>query len=305
MVDQAQRLRELIEARSPSPGAVLSLPTQGKKSRTLAVTSGKGGVGKTNIVANLSIALARRNRKVLVVDADLSLANVDVLLGLPTRYNLSHVIWGEKRLGEIVVEGPHGVRVIPASSGVPQLAMLRDTDLAGLTEQFAELDPEMDLVLIDTAAGLSDSVLSFVLASDEVMLVTTPEPTAYVDAYQMLKNIHQNDPTKPVHLVINMAQSEREAEKTVEFLSQMSRQFLGHHFESASWILRDPEVPMAIREQKAFLDTFPHGIASRGIHRLATNLLNAECRKDASGSVSGLWDRVIGFFRGERESHAV
>lgn len=305
MPDQAQKLREMVESRRSSEAGVLPLRVPQTNTRTIAVTSGKGGVGKTNIVANLAIALSRRGRKVLVVDADLSLANIDVLLGLPTQYNLSHVIWGEKRLGEVVVEGPSAIKVIPASSGVPELAMLNDSQLSGLVDQFSDLDPRMDLILIDTAAGLSDSVLSFVTAADEVLLVTTPEPTAYVDAYHMLKTVRRDDRGKPVHLVVNMANSEKEAKKTAEFLSRMAGQFLGHRFASVGWILRDPDVPGAIRRQKAFLEEFPHGTASRGIQRLATGLLNSE-RSDAenNGGVSSLWRRVIHFMRSERGKDA-
>ena len=240
-----------------------------------------------------------------MVDADLSLANIDVLLGLPTQYNLSHVLWGEKRLGEVVVEGPSAIKVIPASSGIPELAMLDDSQLSGLVDQFAELDPQMDLILIDTAAGLSDSVLSFVTASDEVLLVTTPEPTAYVDAYHMLKTIRRNDREKPVHLVVNMAHNDKEAQKTTEFLSQMTGQFLGHKFASLGWILRDPDVPDSIRRQRAFLEEFPHGIASRGIQRLATGLLNSHLPDaEKKEGVSSLWRRVIHFMRSERGEDA-
>ncbi|KXK36021.1 MAG: Flagellum site-determining protein YlxH [Candidatus Hinthialibacteria bacterium OLB16] len=176
VTDQAQRLREMIESLHPE-APVVALRPEYRKVRTIAVTSGKGGVGKSNIVANLAIALSRRGKKVLVVDADLSLANIHVLLGLQPHFNLSHVISGEKRLGEVMIEGPAGVKVIPASSGIAELAMLRERELEGLIHQFQGFLPEMDLILVDTAAGLADSVLSFVHAAREVLVVTTPEPT--------------------------------------------------------------------------------------------------------------------------------
>lgn len=297
VIDQAQRLREMVESMAMAPPQV-SLRTDIRSVRTLAVTSGKGGVGKSNIVANLAIALARRGQKVLVLDADLSLANLHVLLGLQPRFNLSHVISGEKRLGEIAMQGPNGIRVIPASSGIAELAMLRENELEGLLEQFADFIPEMDLVLIDTAAGLADSVLSFVHAAGEVLIVTTPEPTAYLDAYHMLKNIHLHDPAKPVHLVVNMAASEREAEKTSAFMAEMSQKFLGHPLSPLGSVLRDPDVPNAIRNQKAFLEAVPHGIATRGIQSIATKILNSKLRPEGpEREGSALWQRVVSYLK--------
>ena len=297
VIDQAQRLREMVELMTQAPPPV-SLRVDTHPVRTLAVTSGKGGVGKSNIVANLAIALARRGRKVLVVDADLSLANIHVLLGLQPRFNLAHVITGEKRLGEIVLQGPYGVSVIPASSGIAELAMVREKDLESLMEQFAEFIPEMDIVLIDTAAGLSDSVLSFVHSAGEVLIVTTPEPTAYLDAYHMLKNIHIHDPAKPVHLVVNMATSSREARKTSSFMVEMSRKFLGHALSPLGEVLRDPDVPLAIRNQRAFIEEIPHGIATRCIQSIATKLLNTSvCVGGSDGDGSALWRKVVRYLR--------
>jgi flagellar biosynthesis protein FlhG len=297
VIDQAQRLREMVELMT-QPMPTVSLRVDTHPVRTLAVTSGKGGVGKSNIVANLAIALARRGRKVLVIDADLSLANIHVLLGIQPRFNLAHVISGEKRLGEIAVEGPYGVKVIPASSGVAELAMLREGELEGLIDQFAEYVPGMDLVLIDTAAGLSDSVLSFVHAAEEVLIVTTPEPTAYLDAYHMLKNIHIHDTVKPVHLVVNMASSEREAQKTASFMVEMSHKFLGHPLSPLGMVLRDPDVPNAIRNQRAFLEDIPHGIASRGIQSIATKLLNSKPQVEkAGGDARSLLLKVVRYLK--------
>lgn len=302
MADQAQKLRELIEQRETRRAAVLALDPKVSRPRTLAVTSGKGGVGKTNLVVNLAIAMARRGKKVLIVDADLSLANIDVLLGLQPQYNLSHVLWGQKRLGEVVVEGPHGVRVIPASSGVQEMAMLTEYQLAGLVEQFSELDPTLDLILIDTAAGLSDSVLSFVLSADEVLLVTTPEPTAYVDAYQMLKTLHFAKPEKKVHLVVNMAITEKEGRTTAEFLRKMATQFLRHDLNLLGCIVKDPDVPTAIRVQKAFLEESPHCPAAGGIQGLATRLLNLEKDpEEVAGGMGSFWRRFADYLRGGRE----
>lgn len=293
MTDQAQRLRELLGA-VHAPAPVIELRPDTRRVRTIAVTSGKGGVGKSNIVANLAIALGRRGRKVMVVDADLSLANVDVLLGLQPRFNLSHVLSGEKRLGEIVVEGPSGIKVVPAASGVAELTMLRESELEGLIGEFTTFLPDMDLILVDTAAGMADSVLSFVHAAGEVLLVTTPEPTAYLDAYQMLKHIHFHSPDKQVHLTVNMAGSEKEAYRTAEFMGQMAKRFLDHEMSHLGSVLRDPDVPNAIRHQKAFLEESPHGIAARGIQAMATRLLNSQPSAPAEDQdVGSLWRKLF------------
>lgn len=299
MTDQAQRLRELVAGFPTSSAAVLELRPELARVRTIAVTSGKGGVGKSNLVANLAISLARRGKKILVVDADLSLANIDVLMGLQPRFNLSHVLSGEKRLGEVIVEGPSGIRVIPAASGIAELSMVRESELEGLIDQFTTFLPDMDLILVDTAAGLADSVMSFVHAAEEVILVTTPEPTAYMDAYQMLKNVHLFDPNKKVHLVVNMAASEDEGDRTAVFMAQMADRFLGHELPHLGTVLRDPDVPLAIRNQTPFLEDSPHGIASRGIQRLATRLLNNKPEEafNPDGGES-MWRRVASYLRG-------
>ena len=304
MADQAQRLRELVDqTRQPALSVVPPPPEPiANHARTLAVTSGKGGVGKTNIITNLAIALARRGKKILLVDADLSLANVDVLLGLQPRFNLSHVISGEKRLREIVLEGPHSIRLIPAASGVREMADLRDEDLQRLIGEFTDFDREFDLILIDTAAGISESVLSFAVASQEVLLITTPEPTSYVDAYQMLKNLHRHSPSQPVHLIVNMASSEKEGKQTAEFMDEMAKKFLSHSLNHIGTILRDPDVPASIRLQKPFLEESPHGTAARGIQQLATRLMNQTGKRDGEKEKS-LWSRVVDFVRNTGASH--
>ncbi len=307
MFDQAQRLRELVDQnRQPTLSVVPPPPLPiAKHARTVAVTSGKGGVGKTNIVTNLAIALARRGKKILLVDADLSLANVDVLLGLQPKFNLSHVVSGEKRLREIVLEGPHSIRLVPAASGVQEMADLREDNLQTLIADFSDFDQEFDLILIDTAAGISESVLSFAVASQEVLLITTPEPTSYVDAYQMLKNLHRYTPHQPVHLIVNMATSEKEGRQTADFMREMADKFLQHSLNHIGTILRDPDVPASIRLQKPFLEESPHGPAARGIQQLATRLMNQTSNNGTSNdSEKSLWSRVIDFVKNGAVAHA-
>ena len=179
--------------------------------------------------------------------------------------------------------------------------MLNEYQLAGLVDQFSDLDPTFDLILIDTAAGISDSVLSFVLAADEVLLVTTPEPTAYVDAYQMLKTLHFASPEKKVHLVVNMANTEKEGRNTAEFLQKMASQFLRHDLHPLGCIVKDPDVPTAIRVQKAFLEESPHCPAAGGIQSLATRILNLEKDlEDTAGGIGLFWKRFVDYLKGPR-----
>lgn len=209
MADQAYRLRKLAELAGRSDSALadrragverdiaadrqMRTSSSGlRRTRVMAITSGKGGVGKTNIVANLAISLSEAGMRVLVVDADLGLANVDVLLGC-TAYNLGHVVQGQKSLEEVIINGPAGIRIIPGASGLQDLAQMDAGRRHALLSDLVSLEEQADLVLIDTGAGLSSSVMDFVVSSDEAVIVTTPEPTAIADAYAMIKVLSQTD----------------------------------------------------------------------------------------------------------------
>jgi len=303
MPDQAEKLRQLVRTKPKDslPAAAVRLDGKAmaeteRKARLIAITSGKGGVGKTSIAGNLAIELALHGRRVVVFDADLSLANIDVLLGLRPRFNLNHVISGERTLEEVVLEGPHGVRIIPASSGVQGLANLSREALNRLTGQFSGLERECDFLLMDTAAGISDNVLSFVHAADEILIVTTPEPTAYTDAYAMIKVICEQQARGAIGLVINMAQSRREAQNAASGIILISRQFLQVGVKDYGYILRDPEVPRATRRQEAFTLFNPTASASRSVRALAVRLLKEQV-VPGKGLGRGFLDRVAAYFR--------
>ncbi|MEK7475465.1 MAG: MinD/ParA family protein [Candidatus Coatesbacteria bacterium] len=291
MDDQAARLRKLVsELRSGRSTARITrtlVPT-----RVIAVTSGKGGVGKTNVTTNLALALAQRKQRVLILDADLGLANVDVAMGMLPRYNLSHVLRGEMELEEIITTGPLGVSIIASGSGVRELANLSDSARARLLESLASLKADYDFLLIDTSAGLGRNVLGFVLAADEVLVVTTPEPTAFVDAYSMIKVIFQENPRARVNLVLNMVLNETEARDVADKLTVLVHRLLGAAITPLGYVLRDDRVGEAVREQTPLLILYPASPAARCIHSLAAHLTNGRLTAPRS-DLRGFFSRVV------------
>jgi len=238
--------------------------------RVLAVASGKGGVGKTNVSVNLAVALAHMGRKVLVFDADLGLANVDVMLGLHPTYNLSHVLSGERSLEEILVEGPAGVRIIPASSGVQRMAELDPAEHAGLIRAFSELSADVDVLLVDTAAGISDSVVSFSKASQEVIVVVCDEPASITDAYALIKLLNKEHNVRRFRVLANMAHSPQEGRElfakivkvTDRFLEDVVLDFMGS-------IPFDEYLRKAVQKQRPVVEAYPRSKSAQAFTALA------------------------------------
>jgi flagellar biosynthesis protein FlhG len=224
----------------------------------VVVASGKGGVGKSNIAANLAVALGERGARVLLVDADLAQANLDLLLGVHPRFDLQHVLSGQKTLEEIVVPGPRGVKLVPAASGVPELAELDDYRREFLIRALSQVEDEVDLVVIDTASGVSRQVTAFCMAADDVLIVTTPEMPAFSDGYALIKLLQQQGVTRPPHLVVNMTTSAEEAEETAHRIRLVARRFL--RLEIESW------------GQEPVLTAFPQSPAALAYRALAGRL---------------------------------
>lgn len=264
MSDQASRLRAL--AQNQSPEAPLF------PSRVLAITSGKGGVGKTNVVAGLAMSLALKGERVAVLDADFGLANLDILLGLSPQYTLEHVLRGERVLEEILVEGPMGIQVIPASSGIQELTRLDASAELRLIQGLQRVAQQRDWLLIDTAAGIHDSVVKLLMAAQEVILVTTPEPTSLVDAYAMVKVVHLRDPKKSIWLLVNNAQGEDEAEETIEQLQAATQRFLGRELKLLGMVPSDSHLLQAVRQQRGVVELYPRCPATRAFQNLAVQL---------------------------------
>lgn len=247
MSDQATQLRAMMDQLA-GPGA------PGRAGvRVLAITSGKGGVGKTNIAVNLAARLSAMGRRVLLLDADLGLANADVVANVPVRANLAHVIAGRRSIEQVVCTAPGGFNLIPGASGLSQMAALSEFERARILQCLQQVEADHDLVLIDTGAGLSPNVLSFLLAADEVLVVTTPEPTAVTDAYAMIKSVLRRNENAKINLLVNMARDRAEAKRVFERISAVSRRFLGLSLRDAGYVVTDPRVPAAVRARAPFV----------------------------------------------------
>ena len=266
MIDQAAKLRAQAENRAASNTAP----------RIIAVTSGKGGVGKTNLVTNLGIRLAMEGKRVLILDADLGMANVDVLLGLVPQYSFYDVLKGEKSLDEVVVPGPAGVRLIPGGSGFNEIAYLSGVHKEQIEKNIADLTNQNDFLLIDTGAGLSRNVLAFVSAASEVMVIVTPEPTSIADAYGLIKVIWRFKLNQRIHLVVNMAADKMEALHTSEKIINVAGHFLGCSINALGYVLDDPSVRQAVREQTPFVLRNPKSAASHQVEAVAQTLMTGE-----------------------------
>ena len=263
--DQASRLRSGAQGRPPESPLFAS--------RVVAITSGKGGVGKTNVAAGLALALAQQGQRVVVMDANFGLANLDILLGLAPKYTLEHVLRGEKVIEEILLSGPMGIRIIPASSGIQEPTRLDTMSELRLVQGLQRVAETADWLLIDTAAGIHDSVLKLLMAAQEVILVTTPEPTSLVDAYAMVKVLHLREAHKPVWLLVNNGQSAEEAQETVDQLQAVTERFLGKQLRVLGLIPSDPHILQAVRLQRGVVELFPQSPATQAFHAIARQLM--------------------------------
>ena len=240
--------------------------------RTVVVASGKGGVGKSNLAANVAVALGERGARVLLLDADVSQANLDLLLGLHPRYDLGHVLNGEKTLEEILVTGSRGVTLVPAASGVPELADLDDFRREALLRGLGQIDAEMDLVLIDTASGVSRATTSLCLAADDVVVVTTPEMPAFSDAYGLIKLLQGQGLRHAPHLVVSMATTPEEAEETAHRIRLVARRFLRIEIDAWEMVPFDASVSRAVRRQVPVCSAYPQSPAAAAYRALAARL---------------------------------
>ena len=241
--------------------------------RVIAVSSGKGGVGKTNIVANMAYALSKRGKKVLVIDADLGLNNIDILLGLYPKFHIGHVLSGEKSIEDIVVKGPAELSVLPAGDGLQELTQLESEKKMLLMEELDRVSLGYDFLLFDTGAGISANVTYFCSAAHEIILIATTEPTSLTDVYALIKVLHQKHAQKHFRLIINSVSSEREAQSVFRNLSAVTDKFLTNvSVEYLGFILSDPDVPKAVRQQKAVMDLYPYSKFSQCIQKLAEKI---------------------------------
>ena len=244
-----------------------------KMIKVIAVTGGKGGVGKTNVSLNLAVSLAEQGKKVLILDADLGLANVDVMLGLRTEKNLSHVLSGECELDDIVITGPRGIGIIPATSGSQSMVELDPIQHAGLIRAFSEMRTDFDILIVDTAAGISDMVLSFARAAQDVIAVVCDEPASITDAYALIKLLSREHGVFRIKVVANMVRNLREGQELFAKLTRVTDRFLDVALELSAIIPFDENVRRSVRKQRLVTELFPQSPASLAYRTLANKAL--------------------------------
>ncbi len=274
MADQAEELKKMMQGK-PEQGTAKSdskIPPQ-RKTRIIAVTSGKGGVGKTNISTNMGIAYAKMGKKVIVIDADLGLANVNVMMNIIPKFNLYHVIKKQKKLSEIIIDTGYGIKLIAGASGFSKIANMTGEERENFIKELYTL-AEADIIIIDTSAGVSKNVLGFVAAADEVVVVTTSEPTAITDAYGIIKIISTELDNYDLNLkmVVNRVNSALEGKRVADRLIQIAGQFLNLQVEYLGFIYDDPAVGQSVLKQKPFFEHAPRGKAASCLKHIVSKL---------------------------------
>ncbi len=277
-VDQAAGLRRMTEPRPV---------------RVIAVTSGKGGVGKTNVSVNLGVAMAEEGQRVMLLDADLGLANVDVMLGLHPEYDLSHVIQGQRTLEEVIVTGPAGLHIVPASSGTKAMAELSPMEHAGVIRAFSELNHELDVLIIDTAAGISDSVVSFSRAAQEVIVVVCDEPASITDAYALIKLLSREYGIQRFRVLANMAHSAQEGRELFAKISRVTERYLDVTLDFIGAVPFDDYLRKAIKRQKAVVEAYPRSRAAMAFKTLAQKADKWPIPTGAAGHLEFFVERLI------------
>jgi flagellar biosynthesis protein FlhG len=298
-MDQAERLREMVKEKSYKIGGLIKngdigRPVSGGAPLVMSVTSGKGGVGKTNIVGNLAVSFQRKGKKVLVFDADLGLANLDIIFGINPENNIDTVIRGEKKLSDIIVQGPEGVSVIPASSGIEDMANLTEGQKLNLLTEFDDLNHRFDIMLVDTGAGISSNVIYFNMAAQKRLVVVTPEPTSITDAYALLKVMFNQHGTKEFSILMNMVKDEKEAKAVFRKLSQAADRFLaGICMDYAGFILRDDYLKQAVLKRQPVVCAYPRALSSQCLDLLADHLLNQPVAGTGDGNIKFFWRHLV------------
>jgi flagellar biosynthesis protein FlhG len=264
-----------------------------KPVRVIAIASGKGGVGKTNVSVNLAISLSAAGQKTLILDADLGLANIDVMLGLQPKYTLHDVFNGSKKLTDIILDGPAGIKIIPASSGIQEMSELSSAQHAGLIQAFSDYDNDVDVLLIDTAAGISDNVVSFSRAAQEVIVVVCDEPASITDAYALIKLLHRDYNIYRFHILSNMVQSAQEGRAVYEKLAKVSDKFLDVALDYMGFIPFDEFLRKAVKRQRAVVEAYPRSKASISFKNLAERTQKWPIPKVAAGHLEFFVERLI------------
>lgn len=266
-----------------------------KPVRVIAVTSGKGGVGKTNLSVNIGIALAEMGRRVALLDADMGLANVDILLGMYPEYNLSHVLKGEKNLNEIMLEDASGLKIIPASSGLQQMSDLPLGEQAAIIRGFSDIDQDLDVLIVDTAAGISSSVVNFARACQEIMVVVCDEPTSLTDAYAFIKLLSRDYGLTSFNIVSNMVQSPQQGEGLFVKLTKVTDRYLDVALNYVGAVPYDEDLRRSVQKQVPVIKSFPQSKSALAIKNLSRVIDSRPIKAQAGGYLEFFIERMIQF----------
>lgn len=287
-MDQASNLRNIVKANQV---------VQPNRARVITVTSGKGGVGKSNVSVNLAIMLRKMGKKVIIFDADFGLANVEVIFGIVPKYNLFDIIYNNMSINEVLQNGPLGIEFLSGGSGVKELLKLDHAQISFLVSKLNDLEKYADVIIIDTGAGISDAVLSFIHASNEVILVTTPEPTSVTDAYAVLKAIKNNKVEgmdKKINVLINRVTSDSEGMDIFDKLNKVTKKFLGLELRNIGFLPEDKSLPKAVIEQKPVSILYPKSSVAKAFEKLGQNVMESkEFAQNSSTGFSNIFSTML------------
>ena len=287
-MDQANKLRSMFQSRERA------LPERPLAARVITVTSGKGGVGKTNCTVNLAINMRRQGKRVVIIDADFGLANIEVLFGIVPRYSLADVLNGSKALTDVLTDGPEGVRFISGGSGLRELANVSDKQMAYLLQSFTALDTLADVVFIDTGAGISRSVINFIRASNETIIVTTPDPTSVTDAYALVKTVKEEATDIPAFkIIVNRTDEAEEGREIFDKLNRVATRFLNVKLDYLGAIPYDRELVRAVKKQQPAVVAFPQCSFAKCITRITDRLLDIHNKPAREGGILSFMKRLV------------
>ncbi|MDT8716640.1 MinD/ParA family protein [Clostridium sp. 19966] len=284
MLDQAEKLRKLAGGNSQ----------KSNKAKVITVTSGKGGVGKSNLVVNLAITLQKLGNRVMIIDADVGMGNDDVLMGFLPKYNIFDIIVNNKTIEEVVIEGPFGVKLLPAGSGLNKIEDFSEETRNSFLEKLTSLD-NLDYILMDTGAGINRSVLGFIACCEELIILTTPEPTSLTDAYSLVKAVNHFRLKSKAKVIINRALDEKEALVTYNKFNGAVSNFLKMELQYLGMISEDKKVVMAVRSQQPFVVSYPGCDAAKDLERIANNIMGLPVSSQGTG-VQGFFKKVFNIF---------
>lgn len=289
-MDQAERLRNIIKKQDLQPDTE-------RVAKVITVTSGKGGVGKTSLSVNLAIQLSRMGKRVVIFDADFGLANIEIMLGVRPKYNLADLMYRGKNIEDIITYGPENIGFISGGSGINELANLSRDQVFSLIQRLGELDRIADVIIVDTGAGISDTVLEFVAASEEVLLVATPEPTSITDAYALLKTLNRKASYKPektvVKMVANQVRGEKEATELFEKLGVVVGKFLDIEVKFLGSVPYDKNMQRAVMHQAPVCISKPESESARAVRNIACRIEDVMLEEKAGAGIVKLFSSVI------------